>query len=307
MPQVSVVIPTFGRPELVCRAVRGVLAQTFADIEVIVVVDGDDPATRQALGQIGDDRLRAIQQPEKRGASAARNAGADAASGEWVAFLDDDDEWLPEKLASQLAAAPPGPAIVMTLSKVVSAAATFVRPSRPYAGDMPIDEWLFGRHSWTRGGESFVQTSSLMIPRALFADLRFAETAQHEEWEFVIRAVKQHGLALATVPEALVVYYVPEKRTALSHAATWRRSLEWALSMRGVLTRRAFSGFCLTVVAQMAATTRSREAFVPLFRAALRDGAPTARQIAAFCYFRASPEKLRRRIRAALQGERKAA
>jgi len=62
----------------------------------------------------------------------------------------------------------------------------------------PYDEWLFGRRSWFQGGESMLQTSSLMVPRAMFDRLRFGE-ARHEEWELAIRAVKQLGFPMVTV------------------------------------------------------------------------------------------------------------
>src|SRR4051794_35950317 len=101
-PHVSVVIPTCQRPELASRAVRSALAQTYADIEVIVVIDGPDPATTTALAGIGDDRIRVIALPERRKAPNARNVGARAARGRWTALLDDDDEWRPQKLAVQL-------------------------------------------------------------------------------------------------------------------------------------------------------------------------------------------------------------
>lgn len=304
MPLVSAVIPTFGRPELVRRAVDTVLAQTMRDLEVIVVIDGDDPASRSALSSVRDDRLRVISLPEQRGAGAARDAGTDAASGIWVAFLDDDDEWLPDKLAAQLAAAPAEPAIIMTLSRLVSASGEIIRPTAIYDGSVPIDEWLFDRRTWTKGGEGFLQSSSLMVPKALFTRTRFADTKQHDDWELVIRAVKQHGHQLITVNRPLVIYHVPEVRNSLSRTHTWRKSILWALNMRSLLTRRAFSGFCLIVAAQIAISSGDRTAFGPLLAAARRHGAPTAKQLFAFAYFFLSSPRLRAKIRAWMQGER---
>jgi glycosyltransferase involved in cell wall biosynthesis len=72
--------------------------QTHCDFEIIVVVDGPDPATEAALGELTDSRLHVVTLAESQGGSDARNAGIAASKGEWVAFLDDDDEWLPEKL-----------------------------------------------------------------------------------------------------------------------------------------------------------------------------------------------------------------
>jgi glycosyltransferase involved in cell wall biosynthesis len=302
VPAVSVVIPTFNRPALLARAVDSVLAQTMADLELIVVVDGPDPATSAYLETVTDPRLKPIVAKEKLGAAGARNTGAATASAPWVAFLDDDDEWLPEKLAKQLAIAPAGPAIVMTLSHVVTPEGSFVRPARPYDPVQPFDEWLFDRTTWTKGGLNFMQTSSLMMPRALFDRLQFRHIKVHEDWELAIRAIKQEGLGLVTVPEPLVIHYVGEARPSLSKEATWRGSLAWADAMRDVLTPRAYAGFVLTSVGQGAANNGAFGAVLPLLGAAFGRGRPTAKQLFRFGMTWMVPKTLRRRARAVAQG-----
>ena len=296
MPTVSVVIPTLGRPQLACRAVSGVLTQTMADLEVLVVIDGDDKATRSALQSIGDHRLRVLSHETNRGAGYARDTGVAASSGEWIAFLDDDDEWAPEKLERQLALAAAGKAVIMTRSRVVYASSEFIQPTRAYDNLLPIDEWLFDRRTWLKGGQSFLQTSSLMFPREIFAQVRFGN-ATHEEWEAIIRAVKQYGYPLLTAEEPLVTYYVPEKRPALSKTHTWRKSIEWLHRVRDMLTPRAASGFCLTVVARLAANAGERGAILPLLREAFAVGQPTAKQLLAFALIWVFPDDLRRTIR----------
>lgn len=101
-PRVSVVIPTHNRSDLIERAVRSVLNQTFCNLECIVVDDCSNDDTVSVVESLDDDRITLIELEENRGASAARNAGIKVASGEYIAFLDDDDEWLPEKLEKQL-------------------------------------------------------------------------------------------------------------------------------------------------------------------------------------------------------------
>ncbi|MGK2912431.1 MAG: glycosyltransferase family 2 protein [Sphingobium sp.] len=310
MPIVSVVIPTFGRPELVARAVGSALAQTLHDIEVIVVVDGEDPATVASLDSVPDPRFRYIVHSAQGGPGVARNTGALAATGEWVAFLDDDDEWLPEKLERQLAMVPSDGSlhrdriVLVALTRVMTPQGPFIRPTEAYAGDRPLDEWMFDRRSWLKGGQSFLQTSSFMVPRTLFERLRFADSRLHEDWELMIRAVKEHGCTMLTAPSPLVIHYVGEARPSLSRNGAWQRSLEWADRMGSLLTAQAYSGFCLTVVAQTAAAEGQKDAFVPLLRAAFRRGKPTARQLFAFIMLRTLPDDLRRRIRARIQGER---
>ena len=97
-PAVSVLLPTHQRRERVLRAVASALSQTMADLEVIVVDDGSDDGTGEALGTVGDPRLRYVWQ-EHAGVSAARNAGAALSRAPLLAFLDSDNLWLPEHLA----------------------------------------------------------------------------------------------------------------------------------------------------------------------------------------------------------------
>jgi glycosyltransferase involved in cell wall biosynthesis len=101
---VSVVIPTRDRQAMVAGAVRSALDQTGAEVEVCVVDDGSTPPVMLPRELAADRRVKLIRLDTPRGAGAARNAGLAATSGEIVAFLDDDDAWLPDKLARQLAA-----------------------------------------------------------------------------------------------------------------------------------------------------------------------------------------------------------
>jgi glycosyltransferase involved in cell wall biosynthesis len=101
-PRVSVIIPTYNRAAWVTQAVETVLAQTFRDFELIVVDDGSTDGAAETLAGFSG-QLSVIRHLERRGVSAARNTGINAARGQWLAFLDSDDLWLPEKLAKQMA------------------------------------------------------------------------------------------------------------------------------------------------------------------------------------------------------------
>ncbi|PTU32923.1 glycosyltransferase family 2 protein [Stenotrophobium rhamnosiphilum] len=104
MPKVSVIIPTFNRAHILGRAIASVLGQTYSDLELIVVDDGSSDGTAALIQTFPDPRLRYVQQPRNLGVSAARNRGIAEARGEWLAFLDSDDLWLPQKLDRQFAA-----------------------------------------------------------------------------------------------------------------------------------------------------------------------------------------------------------
>ncbi len=255
MPLVSVVIATYRRPALMARAVACAIGQTMSDLEVIVVAARDDSDTISAVEMMKDPRVRCVVNPEKKGPGQARDTGVKASAAQWIAFLDDDDEWAPDKLEKQIASAPDSIATIsMTLSSVVTPVGTFVRPADPYMGAEPIDEWLFDRRSWFKGGQSMLQTSSLLVPRALFEKIGFGE-ARHEEWELVIRAVKQLGFRLITVREPLVTYYA-------GNTYPWKSSADWIETVRDVITPRAYAGFCLTVATQGLDTPDRNQAFL---------------------------------------------
>jgi len=107
---VSVVIPTFNRATIVVRAIESVLAQTYKDYEIVVIDDGSTDGTDRALRPY-EGRVRYFRQ-ENAGVSAARNAGVAVARGQWIAFLDSDDEWLPQKLEVQMASIAKHPQLV---------------------------------------------------------------------------------------------------------------------------------------------------------------------------------------------------
>src|ERR1700722_9840673 len=103
LPLITVVIPTRGRADLVVRAVRSAVGQTYPNVEVVVVVDGPDANTKETLEALEEQALRVISLTANVGGSEARNIGVREARGSWIAMLDDDDQWLPEKLAKQMA------------------------------------------------------------------------------------------------------------------------------------------------------------------------------------------------------------
>jgi len=103
-PAVSVIIPAHNRAPVIDRAIRSVLAQTFRDFELIVVDDASSDTTAEVVSASSQQRTRLIRLASHVGAARARNAGIAESRGEWIAFLDSDDEWLPEKLDRQLTA-----------------------------------------------------------------------------------------------------------------------------------------------------------------------------------------------------------
>src|SRR5215475_868787 len=101
MPKVSVIIPTHNRAEFLRSAITSVLNQTFQDFEIIIIDDASKDHTQEVIANFNDARIKVIYNQVSKGAAGARNIGIMNSSSEYTAFLDDDDEWLPEKLQIQ--------------------------------------------------------------------------------------------------------------------------------------------------------------------------------------------------------------
>lgn len=112
MTKVSVIIPTHNRAELLKTAIRSVCEQTYSDWEAIIIDDHSSDQTSEIVHAFQDDRIKYLQNHGKSGPSTSRNLGISAAIGNYIAFLDDDDEWLPCKLEKQLAILDKSPASV---------------------------------------------------------------------------------------------------------------------------------------------------------------------------------------------------
>jgi len=102
MPKVSVIIPTYNRAEFLRSAIKSALNQTFSDLEVIVSDDKSTDHTQEVVRSFEHERIKYLSNKGNKGPSATRNTAISASKGEYIAFLDDDDEWLPDKLQRQV-------------------------------------------------------------------------------------------------------------------------------------------------------------------------------------------------------------
>jgi glycosyltransferase involved in cell wall biosynthesis len=102
LPKVSVVIPTYNYGRFIERAISSVLSQSYQDYEIIVVDDASTDDTKKNINQLIDKRIKYFRHDLNRGPSAARNTGIQYSQGKFIAFLDSDDEWLPDKLHHQV-------------------------------------------------------------------------------------------------------------------------------------------------------------------------------------------------------------
>jgi len=280
-PLVSVIIPTLHRPKLLLRAVESVLSQTLRDIEAIVVVDGEDPETTKALDSIHDLRLRAVVLAQGVGCAGARNAGVNEARGDWIAFLDDDDEWLPRKLEVQIETARQSSAafpIVACRFIARSEQGDLVWPLRTPALDEPISDYLFCQ-SGLRGGEGLILPSAILTARELLTRVPFqAGLARHNDVDWLLRANAVAGVEVKFVPdrEPLAIWHIETSRPRISNTADWQYSLDWIRRNRAMVTPRAYASFVLIWASSTAARGRRWKAFWILPKEAFALGTPRA-------------------------------
>ncbi len=294
---------------MVLRAVQSALAQTAGLVEVIVVVDGPDPETEATLagfaGEARDGRLRILPLPYAVGGAEARNLGVRHARAGWIAFLDDDDVWVPHKLAVQLRTAEqcPAPEPVVAASVFArSPRADAIWPRRLYATGSSMAEYLFCRQEWTFGG-ALLQTSTLLAPRSLLLRVPFAAgLRKHQDWDWLLRVSAESNVRVVQVPEPLAIFHVEGNRSSVGRLPDWRFSRAWAEERRALFTPRAFAGFlateCAPQAAQCGAALRERAG---LLREVVQQGSPSLRLFLVCLSFLLVPQPWRRAVRDALR------
>jgi glycosyltransferase involved in cell wall biosynthesis len=194
----SIIVIVYNGEQYIERAVSSALGQTVADIEVIVVDDGSSDGSADRVRRIKDSRLRLVRQ-NNQGPSAARNTGIHEAKGDWIAFLDCDDWWAPDKLEHQLATA----ARSNDVALVYSGATTLLEDGSVLSEAVPrlrgavLKDLLLGNHIT---GSS----SSVLIRRDVLLELGGFRTDIHygEDWDLWLRIAARHRIEM--VPESHV-------------------------------------------------------------------------------------------------------
>jgi glycosyltransferase involved in cell wall biosynthesis len=294
---VSVVIPTRDRPVLLRRAILSALQQSWQSLEVIVVLDGREQATIDAVAMIADHRLRLIVLEESVGGAEARNVGARHASGRYVALLDDDDEWLPHKIEKQLALANVHATdtfvVVTQYLHRVAGRVDEVWPGHLPGKNEPLSEFLFS----SRGG---FQTSTYLCPRDLLLRVPFTKgLKKHQDWDWFLQLASVPGFQLLIVSEPLSIYWVPLRvRTSISSNLDWALSYAWVKNRVPLMTRKAYAMFLVKMVARSAAIQKAgmRERKQLFFDLIFR-GRPTPLLVAEFVGTLFVSEDLRLRLR----------
>jgi len=245
-PLISVIIPTHNRAELLRRAIKSVLNQTFEDFELIVVDDASTDSTPEVATGFDDPRIRYIRLKKNSGAPTARNTGIKRSRGAFIAFLDDDDEWLPRRLELQMKK-------FEELEKdfgVVYGAFYYVsqQTGRIIGKRTPAHRGWIYRELLV---ENFIGSPTLLIRRECFkrAGLFDPKLTSSQDWDMWLRIARYYKFDY--VEEAVAKYYVHGKQITFNldkyipgrerfirkHMDIWknRKVLSMHLSQMGIL------------------------------------------------------------------------
>lgn len=219
---VSVITPTYKRPEKLPRAIDSVLKQTFKEVEIIVVDDNNpDSEGRELTEQImerykGNPRVKYIKHEKNKNGSAARNTGARHSHAKYLAFLDDDDELLPDKIASQVK-------ILEERDDTWGCCYSLAYTQKEGKEKRPILE--------NREGDMYIEAlakefsilagSNLMVKRSVYDKVNgFDESfLRNQDLEFLARILESHKIAYCDIP-GVIVYVHTERRNVNQEEVT---------------------------------------------------------------------------------------
>jgi glycosyltransferase involved in cell wall biosynthesis len=292
---VSVVIPTLKRPALLRRAISNALGQTYKQLEVVVVVDGPDAATLEELSKWNEPRLRIVALPANVGLAEARNSGIREAAGDWVAFLDDDDEWHENKIEIQVAALEREDQENNFVACRYEERNTYTVRQMPRRFPHSAENW--SEYIYVQGG--VLLPSTYLVKRSLMLAVPFAKGLRYnEDADWLLRTFSTGVIRPAWVEEVLAIYHNENEEERLSTTTPWEARYQWLSENRSLLTRTALPYFVARLCLPYARRSRSRfSACAFLLWDAMKHGRMSIRSI---CYLGAAlftePE-WRRRMR----------
>jgi len=193
-PRISVILPVFNRAATIRRCLDSVRSQTFSDWELVAVDDASSDDSAAVIESYGDARFRVIRHEKNRGAAGARNTAMREARGQFVAWIDSDDEWLPEKLARQMALLDASQADVCGCDYFMHTAGHEHPVRIP-----PSDDWRRTLHFECR----LAAGSTIVVRRACLEEVGLLDEVlrSHEDWDWLLRLAKQYRFVI--VPELL--------------------------------------------------------------------------------------------------------
>lgn len=206
-PLVSVIIPTHNRPDLLMRTLESIVTQSYSNLEIIVVSNGYNDENRTTVKSFNDNRLTYLDQENSGGPSSPRNHGIQVSIGKYLAFCDDDDLWLSNKIVEQVEALEKNPAYGLCYSKMICFDKKSEWPLENKEGQITLDMLLY---------KNTVPISSVFIKKDLvqkygdFCELKTVGIS--EDYEFLLRHILNTKFYFSD--DYLIKYWSGDDRTS---------------------------------------------------------------------------------------------
>ena len=210
-PLVSVVIPFYNEEKYIAKSVKSILRQTYKNLEILAVDDGSTDRSREIVSGLRDERMRVISNGRNLGRPAAKNVGIDQASGEYITFLDADDECDPRRVEKQLLLTQDGGPRTVSGTWV-----TVSTNGKEIVKELPVNHAdIIKGFNRTFNRVTFV-AGTIMSATQLLRQFKYQVKLKYfEDWDLLLRLSESGTVTFRNVPEPLYSYYIREKSTRL--------------------------------------------------------------------------------------------
>lgn len=244
-PKVSIILPTYNRGYLIARTIRSVLNQTYTNFELLIIDDASNDNTYEVVSSFSDNRIKYICLEQNTKGTMPRNVGIDKSIGEYIAFLDSDDEWLSNKLEEQ----------IKFISKIETENFLCftglikknefkerIKKQRDLKENEDIMDYILV-------GDNEVQTSTYLLPSKLAKKIKFdPNVRKHQDWDFCIR-LKKENTSFFYLPKNLTIWHVDSRADRLSKKNDYHYSIEWFNKSKPYLSIKAQNAFLAKIIA----------------------------------------------------------
>ncbi|MEH7383360.1 glycosyltransferase [Bacillus sp. JJ1533] len=214
-PLISIVIPTFNRGNIIKETIFSVIEQTYKNIEIIIIDDASTDDTEKVINDIYDRRIKYVKLNKNTSGTKPRNLGISISKGEYIAFLDSDDLWLPNKLERQIRFIEDSklsnkPVMFFTGLIIRNGKTEVYKINNNYSNEDIMDYILVGNNT--------VQTSTYLVSSSIAKETLFNKNLKkHQDWDFCLR-LQKNNVTFTYLPECLTIWNVDIKNNRLSNS-----------------------------------------------------------------------------------------
>ncbi|WP_373032376.1 glycosyltransferase family 2 protein [Sulfurovum sp.] len=236
--RITVVIPYYNNANTIYRALTSVQNQIYNPLEIIIVNDAspDWEEGKIIIEQFTELPIKTFSHSENKNGSAARNTGIKNVMGDWIAFLDADDEWTETHLESYILMEPDSEkSLYYCRSLVKSSTMQYELPKKGISREMPVGEYLFC-------DKEFIPTPSMFLSKILASKIMFnEELRRHQDYDFLLRLERDSVNIVFSTHLGVIVHW--ENNNTEAKGGTYEYSYSWARANRDLFTKKSFGCF----------------------------------------------------------------